>query len=329
MGAKKYNYKGLMALPVKYDPKRVEDNADTNVRYMIARTRRMMKWDNLPDTIPERNLEVMLQTNGHVCIAKGDDGNLYAFIGSFSGVPDTYYLPTQYVVANPYLNLSKTYTIGVDCVIIRNDSMYMGLLPLFSKYCSLIANAELTMDMITILARAALVFDSEDENEWRSAEDFVKKLYDGELGIITRERIIENGVRVQPGASPAASVITNLIEAIQYWKASQFNEVGLNANWNAKRETLTSSETLLNSDTLLPFCEDMLRCRQEALDDIERIFGIRMEVDFDSSWLYNMNEIELIEEQMENEANPEENKEETVEDGGTDDVGTENTEDTE
>lgn len=291
------NYKGLMALPLNYNPKDVNNNAITNMRYMLSRTRRMFKWENLPETIPERNLELMLQTNGHVCIAK-HEGKLYAFNGNFGGVPDAYYLPTKYVVANPYLKLSKEYTIGEDCVVIRNDSMFMGLLPMLSKYCTLIADAELTMDMITILARAALVFDSEDEGEYRSAEDFVKKLYSGDLGIITREGLIE-GINVQPGASQSAAVITNLIEAIQYWKASQFNEIGLNANWNAKRETLTSSETLLNSDTLLPFCDDMLFNRQEAVDVIEEIFGERWEVDYDSAWENNMKEIEMTEKQME------------------------------
>lgn len=310
------NYKGLMALPINYNPKDVNNNSLNNMRYMLARTRRMFKWENLPDTIPERNLELMIQTNGHVCIAK-HEGKLYAFNGSFGGVPDAYYLPTEYVVANPYLKMSKRFKIGEDCVIIRNDSMYMGLLPMLSKYCTLIADAELTMDMITILARAALVFDSEDENEYRSAEDFVKKLYSGDLGIITRDGIIE-GINVQPGASQSASVITNLIEAIQYWKASQFNEIGLNANWNAKRETLTSSETLLNSDTLLPFCDDMLFNRQEALDEIERLFGERWEVDYDSAWENNMKEIELTEEQM--EAGLEVTEAQKENPGGADDV---------
>lgn len=297
MSRQKYEYTGLMNIPVKYDPKAKDVNAATNMKYMLARTRRMMRWDSLPETIPERDLELMLQTNGHVCIAKVD-GDLYAFTGSFGGVPNAYYKPTQYIVANPYLKLSKSYTIGEDCVIIQNDSMYMGLLPMLSKYCSLIAESELTLDIVTIMARAALVMDSEDENERRSAEDFIEKLEKGNLGIIAREGLLE-GVNVQPGSTQSASVITNLIECIQYLKASQFNELGLNANWNAKRETLTSSETLLNSDTLLPFCEDMLECRRDALDAIQEMFGETWSVDFDSAWENNMKELEMTEKQME------------------------------
>lgn len=294
------NYKGLMALPIKYNPKNKIENANNNVRYMLSRTRRMFKWKKLPDSIPERNLELMLQTNGHVCIAK-DKGKLYAFVGSFGGVPNEYYLPTKYIVANPYLNLSKEYTIGKDCVIITNDSLYMGLLPMLSKYCNLIAETELTIDVIAILSRAALVMDAQDENDYKSAVSYVEKLFNGDLGIITRDSLIEeNGVKVQPGASQSATVLTHLIELIQYLKASQFNELGLNANWNAKRESLTSSETLLNSDALLPFCDDMKKCREAAIEDIKKVFGEEWSVDYDSSWEYNESELELTEDQMKN-----------------------------
>lgn len=293
------NYAGLMALPVNYDPKNKDLNANINARYMLARTRRMFKWNNLPDTIPERNLELMLQTNGHVCIAE-HEGKLYAFNGSFGGRPNEYYLPTKYIVANPYLNLSKEYTIGEDCIIIQNDSLYIGLLPMLSKYCSLIAETELTIDIVSIMARSALVMDAQDENDFRSAEDYINKLYKGNLGVITRDSLLkDDGVRVQPGATPSAQVLTHLIELVQYLKASQFNELGLNANWNAKRETITSSETLLNSDTLLPLCDDMFKCRKTAIDDIYEMFGIQLEVDFDSAWEHNIKEIELTEEQME------------------------------
>lgn len=299
MNCNKYDYIGIVPTIVNYDEKNVDRNASIHVRYMLTRTRRMFKWGNLVDSIPERNLELMLQQNGHVCIAE-HNGELYAFTGSFGGVPNAYYLPTKYIVSNPYLNFSKEFTIGEDCVIIKNDTMYMGLLPLFSKYGSLLSKTELTMAMIVTLARAALVMDAEDESELRSAQDYIDKLERGELGIITRERLV-NGetIQVQPGATSAAAVFTNLIELCQYWRATEFNEVGLNANWNAKRETITASEALLNSDTLLPLCDDMLACRKEACEEIEKMFGVSFTVDFDSSWEHNAKEIEITEEQME------------------------------
>lgn len=327
MGKENIDYVGIIPPFVNYEAKDEKRNSEIHARYMLARTRRMFKWDNLPESIPERNLELMLQTNGHVCIAKYE-GKIYAFVGSFGGVPNEYYMPTKYIVSNPYLKFSKEFTIGEDCVIITNDSMYMGLLPLFSKYGTLIARTELTMSMLTILARSALVMDAEDESELRSAQDYIKKLESGELAIITRDRLIQGDtIQVQPGATSALGGFTNLIELIQYLKASEYNEVGLNANWNAKRETITSSESLLNSDTLLPLCDDMKMCRELGIEKVAEMFGENWSVDYSSSWEHNNKEIEYTEEQM--EMGLEVTKEQKENPGGVEDVEVERTEDIE
>jgi hypothetical protein len=59
-----------------------------------------------------------------------------------------------------------------------------------------------------------------------------------------------------------------------------------------KREALSESETGLNDDSLMPLCEDMLRCRQEDMDRVNAMFGTNIQVYLDSSWLEN--EIERI-----------------------------------
>ena len=91
------------------------------IAYMFNRTQQMFKWSNLPDTIPQRHLELFLQKHGNVCITKVND-KLYAFTGGMGGEPDPYYMPTLYTVANPALNFNKSLKIGEDCVVIPNDS---------------------------------------------------------------------------------------------------------------------------------------------------------------------------------------------------------------
>jgi len=86
--------------------------------------------------------------------------------------------------------------------------------------------------------------------------------------------------------------LTQFIELHQYLVGSFYNEVGLNANYNMKREALSESETGLNDDSLMPLCEDMLRCRQEDFDRVNAMFGTSIQVDLDSSWLEN--EIERL-----------------------------------
>ena len=60
-----------------------------------------------------------------------------------------------------------------------------------------------------------------------------------------------------------------------------------------KREAIGDSESALNRDSLLPLCEDMLRCRQEDVDKVNSLYGTDITVDFDSAWYQNVIENEL------------------------------------
>ena len=320
MNKQNYQYIYDRVQLLNYDPKDVKTNAAIIMRYMLNRTRRMFKYEGLVETIPERNLELKQQNGGFVGIIN-HEGKYYALQGGLGGPPNPDYMPTLFIVANPALNLSKTYTIGVDCVIIPNDSLYMGLRPLLSKYCTMMAENELTMNVVDILARSSLVISADDNKELESAKDYINKLKSGELGVITRDKLIDSSsVEVQPGATASSSVITNLIEYEQYLKASMYNELGLNANWNAKRETITSSESLLNSDTLLPLVDDMLECRKKGWEEVKKVFpDLDVKVELNSSWEDNARELELNLEMLEKEVETigEIDKEQEVEDNGT------------
>ena len=58
-----------------------------HILYMISRCQSMIEWKNLPESIPARNLELLLQVNGNVCFYKYNE-TLYAFRGGMGGPLD-------------------------------------------------------------------------------------------------------------------------------------------------------------------------------------------------------------------------------------------------
>ena len=294
-----YNYlENIMPSLKPYDFKDKEKCIGNRVAYMLNRTQSMFEWKNLPDTIPQRSLELYLQTNGFVGIAK-HKGELYAFFGGLGGTPDPYYLPTDFIVSNPALDLFKTYKIDKDCVIIPNDSLYYGLMPMLKRYATLETEAELSLWISTINSRVVSLVSSEDDIARESAEKYFADILEGKLGVIAERPFLE-GITVQPYGEKADTTITNLIELIQYTKASLFNELGLNANYNMKRESLNTSESQMNNDALLPFVDDMLKMRQEKVEKVNEMFGTNISVDFASSWKQNVEEMEAELDALEN-----------------------------
>ena len=282
--------------PLEY-VKDKELSSKNYIHYMVIRLQKMFKYTNLPDSIPREMLEYYLLVNGSCFIAKHEDGNLYALLGTFGGEPDAYYRPTRYVVANPALKMSKDFDINNDGVLIRNDSIWVGLYPLMARYASLMAENILTLRSADVMLRVIAMLTAPDDKTRIAAEAYLKKLENGEFGVIAENRFFE-GVKMQSPPSNNGSYLTQFIELHQYLKGSFYNEIGLNANFNMKREALGDGESSLNEDSLMPLCDEMLRCRQEDFDKVNKMFGTDIKVEFDSSWAQNIIETKLKLDQM-------------------------------
>ena len=260
--------------------------------YMINRLHQMFLYKNLPKTIPQYILEQMLMLNGSAYITKVD-GKLYAFTGTFGGEPDVYYRPTKYVIANPALKFSKTLdlfnldsTVTDDGAFIRNDVLWYGLNPLLSRYATLLAENVVTLRMADVMLRVVAMLSAPDDKTKVAADKYLKDLEDGKLGVIGENRFFD-GINMQSPPSNNGSYLTQFIELQQYYKGSFFNEIGISAPYNMKRESINESEASLNEDTLLPLIDTMYDCRKNDIERLNELFGLDIEISFNSIWLQN------------------------------------------
>lgn len=259
-------------------------NLDNFCCQILDKLQSMFCYEGLPDTIPEKFLEYYLMVNGNAFVTEVD-GNLYAFTGGIGGTPDVYYQPTQYIVANPALNLSKSYEIDKDGVLIRNDTMMQGLMPIIKKYGVLLVESDITIRSSLINMRMFNTITASDDNTKKSADEFVKQVENGNLATIGENPFFE-GIK-QFTNSNVSGYMNQIIEMTQYLKASFYNELGLNANYNLKREYISTTENSLADDILLPFVDNMLNERREGLEKINQMFGTEITVEFASSWKAN------------------------------------------
>lgn len=256
---------------------------EQHVFYMLNRTQVMFDYKRLPETIPARNLEIMLQLNGNIFFTDAP-GDYYVFTGGLGGKPDVYYEPTMYTVANPALAFSKNLRIGEDGVLIRNDSYGVGLLPMFQKYAALLAENEITMRVADINNRITFLLSAADDRTKASAEKFMDDVKIGKLSVISDNAFIES-LKVLPAATQNSVRLTDLIEFEQYLRAGWFNDLGINANYNMKRESISPNEAQLNDDALLPLVDDMLEMRRLGIEEVNNKYNLDIEVNLSSSWL--------------------------------------------
>lgn len=279
------------------------------VQLMLDRTNQMFEYSGLPDTIPAYMLELFLQVNGHVCITKVN-GNLYAFTGGLGGAPDPYYRQTLYVVANPALGFSaslsienhlppfKSQSTQGKCVLVRNDTNCRGLLYVFSRYATQLTENDISIRSAQINSRQQSLIEATTDAQAASAKKYLEDLEAGKLAHVNSEQFL-SGIDVKNVSTMSSNSIIQLIELQQYLKASWYNEIGLNANFNMKREYLSEEEIRTSTDVLLPLIDDMLRCRKDALDAVNSTYGTSITVKKNSAWDNKQKELDTAQEQSE------------------------------
>ena len=286
--------------------------------YFLLRVMKMFHYEGLPEEIPEDCLNKMLLTEGFVFFTKWKGTTLrgeerdqfYVFRGNLGDVIDAYYRPTKIIIANPGANCLTDFILdkqkrgtyyGEKGVIIRNDTLYHGLMPLIKRYAYLLAENVLTMRSADVFLRIIALISGQDDKTLLSANEFIKSIENGKMMAVSEGKFFE-GVKMQSPPSNNGSYLTQFIEYQQYFLGSFFNEIGLNANFNMKRESIAKSESSLNEDSMLPLCQNMLKCRQEDFDVVNEMFGLNIKVSFDSAWLQNALEVVMELERMRSES---------------------------
>lgn len=248
---------------------------------MLNKSLTMFEWKNLPETLPAVEIEKQLQTNGYSIIAKVK-GNIYAFQGGFSG-QDPYNQPTTAIVNNPSLKYNGTFTINEDCVIIKNDDMQQGLIHIYNKYGTLLIENQITMLMTDYNYRMPFTISSKDDSTTQSAREYLQKVIDGSLGVIGEAKLFD-ALKVTPTNNKGVNSFADLYGYQQFIEAQLNNTIGLATNNNMKRERLTTNEIEVNKNASYPLIDNMLRNRKQAVEKINKMFDLDIDVEFSSIW---------------------------------------------
>lgn len=285
-----------------YQYKDKRNNVNLANEYTLAKTLSMFDYTGLPDTIPEKELERILQENGYAFIYQWDN-DIIAFNGSLSGDVDYYNNQTEINITNNKTRKNKTVPLN-EGVLILNDDYKLGILKLINKYNTLINENEISIVMANFNNRVQKILSASDDNTKESAKQYLDKVIAGELAIIGESPFLED-LKVQGSSVSNAQSFSDMIELNQYFKASLLNELGIQANTNNKKERLINAEVEQNKELLYPLVNNMYNNRIEAVQAINDKFGLNVSVEYGSVWkdrnvekgLENGNTIEVLEDE--------------------------------
>lgn len=266
-----------------FDYKDKNYNINLANRYMLAKTLSMFNYTNLPNTIPERELERILQETGKAFIYEWDD-ELYAFRGSFSGESDVYNNSLEINITHQGVNESRTVKVS-DGILILNDDYKLGILKLIEQYNYLLNENLINMILHGFNSRVHKIISASDDSTLASAEDYLNKLIVGEMAVIGENQFLQD-LKIQGLNMGATNTLSSLVEYNQYLKANLYNELGIQANTNNKKERLITAEVEQDKELLYPLVNNMFLNRELGVKQLNDKFNLDVIVEYGSVWKY-------------------------------------------
>ena len=236
----------------------------------------MFEWKNLPDDIDYRYLEYILYYNGQILFCK--DPDMQKFIvakTAMSGKMNFYRVPHDRM-AYADNGFHRKYNED-NSVVIFNNMLRLPSYPAMTFYAKKLWEVDRVID-INIKAQKTPVLILADEDERLTMKN-VYMQYDGNQPFIFGEKkgSINDNIQVLKTDAPY------LADKLMQHKQAIFNEaLSYLGIYNAieKKERMISSEMSMAQGSIIASRQSRLEMRREAVDKINDMFGLNIEVNY-------------------------------------------------
>ena len=251
--------------------------------YLHVKVLEIFHYSDLDLTLPKRILESRVTQDGFTVVYE-HEGNLYCTQTMPSGKEDVYgeHHEVHFTHSNEGEAIDMTRTIGVDAVMVRNDAALIGLEPLLTEFALMEAQANITVLDNFMTLRTNRIIQAKDEASYASALEYEQQIRDGAPAVIMAEEFdAMEGINVHSTPIPS-NAASQTIELFQYISSRYYSELGIVLNNNMKSQYVNEAE--LGKSTGMPLIYNMLACRQEAVDEINALFGRDIKVSLSEEW---------------------------------------------
>lgn len=234
----------------------------------------LFEWKGLPDSINIRYLEMELLEQGKVIFFEDETMGYLALNGNATGF-NVYNEPIDYEVYAP-IGYHKTLNIN-NAVIIWNTYRREPYWNVFEQYAQRLANITRTQD-VNISAQKTPVLIKVSEQQRLTMNNLYQQ-YDGNKPFIFGDKGLDvSGFDVLKTDAPYVADKLQVLKNEIWNEAMTFLGVG-NAKQD-KKERLVAAEVSANDEQIEQSRAVMLDARQLACEQINKMFGLNVSVDY-------------------------------------------------
>ena len=252
------------------------------INYLYEKLIRIFKYENLPPTVPRDALENYILHNGYAGVTKNSQYGIVA-------VPATKYGVGLYPMYEPLaqyctpLMQGENLVIGRDIVIIKNNSYQISCDSIVKRYARMLADFDATTNIVISNLRMQVLpsFDNEESAESYKAVMVANRL--GQVDTVVDKSFLQKGTFTPFASATATTKVNDIVQARNEILRTFLMEIGVTLA-NDKRERMVVDEVNANSQMLLFNVADMLECRQNAVDQINKLYNTNIIVDLSDEY---------------------------------------------
>ena len=219
---------------------------------------------------------------GKATFFRTKSGDLRALNGTYSGVPDIYYIPELMIVTNPRLEESYELKRGEECEVVYcrevdryNLAPFGGLFPLLSETATIIADNKISINVAQKNTRLVNLITADTEQSKRSAEAAINGMYAGLPYQVIQSNLVDELHSIPLMPNTTNRYLIDLIELEQYAMSHFLEKIGLYTHDQMKRERLITAEINDNSNLPIFNIYNIIKTINEGFDRVNAMFGTK------------------------------------------------------
>ena len=266
-------------------------------------TMRIFQYNNLPESIPQEEIEKRLMQTGHCSFIQHPKFGLvvcnswlygYDVYGRFRYA--NFFNPFQGFIQNGFLGMAKE--IDKDCAVIYNtvNEKYLyqplqgmdNFMQTVNRYARNLADIESSINLAIINSREPYLLTAGNQQIKDSIIDVFRSIKRGEQKVVVDDDILKN-VQSLKAHDIVTGFLKELMEQRDFLIKQFLAEIGIYTQAQ-KKERLIVGEIDQEQRNMKLFIYSMLKEREEGLERVNNLYGTNITVELNTE-LYDMTKL--------------------------------------
>ena len=253
-------------------------------RYFLQRAISVFEW-KCPETWAKNYFQYVLYCYGYFAVINTDKFGVIPQQCGLSGYT-VQYTPSDVLIANPHFEESITARIDRDCVLIKLQPDYGGILDIITTFADLMA---LTLESVAtnlLNSKLSYVFAADRQAVAQSFKTLYDKVASGEPAVVIDKNLLnDDGTPTWQYFSQNLRenyIAGDLLSDMQKINKMFDSFIGIPNSNTDKKERLITPEVESNTFETKSLASLWLRTLQEECKKASNMFGIELSVDWNS-----------------------------------------------